>query len=219
MKKALLILITTILIIACQSSKKERVEVVTQKPDINTSEVEISKIESIEIIETEDLKMEEIVNKTIDIADTQPEIEETETVEPKEVKETSNEISPSETSEGLVEEVLEEISEPKIIPNFDHSAWSKFLNKYVTKNGNVNYKSIKSNQAGLNVYLNLFTTTSPDKTWSKNEKLAYWINAYNAFTIKLIIGNYPTKSIKDISKPWDKKLAKINGEKVSLNYI
>jgi len=223
MKKALLILITTILIIACQSSKKERVEVVTQNIGTNTSKVETSEIESIKFIETEDLKVEKIVNKKIDIADTQSETEETEETETKEVvievKETSNEVSPSETSENLVKAVLEEISKPQIIPNFDHSAWSTFLNKYVTKNGNVNYKLIKSNQEDLNAYLNLFANTSPDNTWSKNEKLAYWINAYNAFTIKLIIDNYPTKSIKDISKPWDKKLANINGKKVSLNYI
>ena len=215
MKKALLILITTILIIACQSSKKERVEVVTQNIGTNTLKVETSEIESIKFIEVEDLK----VKKTIDIVENQPEIKESKIKEPKEViievKETSNKVSPSETSENVVEE----ISELEIISKFDHSTWSEFLNKYVTKNGNVNYKLIHANQTDLNVYLNLFAKTSPDNTWSKNEKLAYWINAYNAFTIKLIIDNYPTKSIKDISKPWDKKLANINGKKVSLNYI
>jgi len=37
----------------------------------------------------------------------------------------------------------------------------------------------------------------PKDNWKREEVLAYWINAYNAFTIKLIIDNYPTKSIKE----------------------
>jgi hypothetical protein len=45
----------------------------------------------------------------------------------------------------------------------------------------------------------------PTKAWSKKRDSAYWINAYNAYTVKLIIDNYPTKSIKDISDPWGKK--------------
>jgi hypothetical protein len=44
----------------------------------------------------------------------------------------------------------------------------------------------------------------PTKAWSKKRDFAYWINAYNAYTVKLIIDNYPTKSIKDISDPWVK---------------
>jgi len=125
----------------------------------------------------------------------------------------------SETKMAVLEDEKEEIIEPKIILNFDHSTWSVFLNKYVTKNGHVNYKAIKENQTELNNYLSLFSKTEPSSTWIKNQKLAYWINAYNAFTIKLIIDNYPTKSIKDISDPWDKKFVNINEKKVSLNYI
>ena len=101
----------------------------------------------------------------------------------------------------------------------DHSLWTSFLQKYVTTNGNVNYKAIKTNEAKLNTYLNQFVKIAPQESWSKNETLAYWINAYNAFTIKLIIDNYPIKSIKDIKNPWDKKFIPINGKMVSLNYI
>lgn len=67
---------------------------------------------------------------------------------------------------------------------------------------------------------------APNKTWPEEEKLAYWINAYNAFTIKLIIDNYPVKSIKDIKKGiptinsvWDLKFFEIGGEKMDLNHI
>jgi len=53
--------------------------------------------------------------------------------------------------------------------------------------------------------------------------MAFLINAYNAFTLKLIIDNYPVKSIKDIgglfSSPWDKEFFTLLGKKRHLNYI
>ena len=54
---------------------------------------------------------------------------------------------------------------------------------------------------------------------SKEQKLAYWINAYNALTIDLILQNYPLKSIKDIDKPWDQRLWKFGDKWLSLNDI
>ena len=51
--------------------------------------------------------------------------------------------------------------------------------------------------------------------------MAYWINAYNAYTIKLMLNNYPLKSIIDINggTAWDLKFVEIEGEKYSLNNI
>ncbi|WP_233450986.1 DUF547 domain-containing protein [Hanstruepera ponticola] len=101
----------------------------------------------------------------------------------------------------------------------DHTIWSTFLQNHVSKDGHVHYKNIKVNNAELTNYLNQFVEISPSKTWKKNEILAYWINAYNAFTVKLIIDNYPVQSIKDIKDPWDQKFIPINGELISLNDI
>ena len=101
----------------------------------------------------------------------------------------------------------------------DHAIWTVFLQKHVSNSGNVDYENIKANDSDLNNYLNQFIEISPNNTWNKNEKLAYWINAYNAFTIKLIIDNYPLKSIKDIKNPWDQKFIPISGEMISLNHI
>lgn len=103
--------------------------------------------------------------------------------------------------------------------NFDHSKWDAFLKRYVDQTGNVDYKSIQEDESKLKEYLNQFIKTAPSKSWTKEEKLAYWINAYNAFTIKLIVDNYPLKSIKDIEAPWDKKFIPIDGELISLNHI
>jgi len=51
--------------------------------------------------------------------------------------------------------------------------------------------------------------------------MSYWINAYNAFTVKLIVDNYPLKSITKLEngKPWDKKWIKLGGKTYSLNNI
>ncbi|NJX14857.1 DUF547 domain-containing protein [Tamlana crocina] len=103
--------------------------------------------------------------------------------------------------------------------HFDHSKFSELLQAHVSEGGNVNYSTIKANPNVLNQYLAEFSKAHPTESWPKNETLAYWINAYNAFTIKLIIDNYPIKSIKDLKHPWDQKFIPINGKLLSLNHI
>ena len=84
---------------------------------------------------------------------------------------------------------------------FDHAIFNALLKKYVSENGNVNYKGLKSESKKLQSYIDLIKLHQPTDDWAKNDKLAYWINAYNALTIDLILRNYPTKSIKDIKDP------------------
>ncbi len=108
-----------------------------------------------------------------------------------------------------------------------HQIWDELLKKHVSPNGDVNYKGFISDSIKLNQYLQRLTENPPSETnWTKNEQLAYWINAYNAFTIQLIIRNYPLKSIKDIggkipkvNSPWDIKFFFIGEEKMDLNTI
>ncbi len=101
-------------------------------------------------------------------------------------------------------------------PMLDHAPWDALLKKYVAKNGDVDYKGFKNDSQKLNDYINYLAKKVPAKNWSVNEQLAYFINVYNANTIKLIIDNYPTKSIKDISNPWMKNRLKIGDEDYSL---
>ena len=91
-----------------------------------------------------------------------------------------------------------------------HSAWDIQLRKFVSDEGKVNYKDWKNEMAGLESYINNLKRFIPNQKWSKNEILSYWINAYNALTVNLILKNYPIKSIKNIEKPWDKKIFKLN---------
>ncbi|MRI01793.1 DUF547 domain-containing protein [Kriegella sp. EG-1] len=101
----------------------------------------------------------------------------------------------------------------------DHTLWNTLLKKHVDSDGNVNYAAFKTDKVDLETYLDQLNKNSPSDTWSKNEKLAYYINLYNAATVKLILDNYPLKSIKDINSPWDKKWVLVGGKKYSLGSI
>lgn len=103
--------------------------------------------------------------------------------------------------------------------NVDHSTWNNLLKKHVSEQGNVNYKAFKKDAEELIKYIDYLSTKIPSDNWSNQEKLAYYINVYNANTIKLIIENYPIKSIKDIKNPWSIKFIKIGNESLSLSYI
>jgi Protein of unknown function, DUF547 len=90
--------------------------------------------------------------------------------------------------------------------NTDYKNYATFLKKYVSNSGNVNYDKIKPNKAELDAIADQLSENRPTDKWSKNEKMAYYINIYNVYTIKSIVDNYPVKSIKDISNVWDKKI-------------
>jgi hypothetical protein len=120
---------------------------------------------------------------------------------------------------------LEDIDASKSIPP-DHLVWTNILQKNVTLSGKVDYRGMIKNKVHLQDYLDDLSENPPAKNWSQDEKLAYWINAYNAFTVKLIIDHYPLKSIKEISSgfpmidsPWDLKFFKIGKVAFDLNTI
>jgi hypothetical protein len=100
--------------------------------------------------------------------------------------------------------------------------WAELLKKYV-KSGGVDYTGFKSEEEKLDQYLKVLEHTDL-KTLPRDEQFAYYINAYNAWTIKLILSAYPgIKSIKDLGtfwkSPWEKKFVRINGELLSLDDI
>lgn len=107
-----------------------------------------------------------------------------------------------------------------------HTQWTALLQKHVDDKGHVNYKGFKADENKLNAYLTVLRENHPTKDWKKEDQLAFWINAYNAFTVKLIVKNYPVKSIKDlggsiykINTAWDIKFIKIGDETYDLNNI
>lgn len=100
-----------------------------------------------------------------------------------------------------------------------HLIWNALLKTYVSKQGNVDYKGFKKKQAELANYLKSLDATLPNNTHTKAYTLAYWINAYNAFTVDLILRNYPIKSIKDIKNPWQQRHWKLGSKWYNLDEI
>lgn len=82
----------------------------------------------------------------------------------------------------------------------DHTSWNALLQKYVNDQGQVNYKAWKASQAdsaALDAYLNHLSTASTTTEATAASQLAFWINAYNAVTVKGILQVYPTTSIRN----------------------
>jgi hypothetical protein len=101
----------------------------------------------------------------------------------------------------------------------DHSDWDMLLKKHVNNDGLVDYKGFQQDQVALRSYLEMLSNTQPDENWNIEELLAYYINTYNAYTVQLILDNYPVKSIKDISGPWTRGIVPIGNNNLSLGGI
>jgi hypothetical protein len=116
----------------------------------------------------------------------------------------------------------------------NHAAWDAFLARYAFAGPDgvvrLPYGRIAADdRRGLDAYLATLQG-APVSSLSRAEQLAYWINFYNALTVKLVLDRYPVKSIRDVSLggsltsaffggPWDAKVARIEGEQVSLNDV
>ena len=103
--------------------------------------------------------------------------------------------------------------------NLDHSQWDILLKKYVDEDGLVDYAGFKNDREALNSYMKMLSSEQPDINWSVQELLAYYINLYNAYTVDLILENYPVNSIKDISGPWTKGIVPIGKNNLSLGGV
>jgi hypothetical protein len=105
----------------------------------------------------------------------------------------------------------------------DNSIFADLLAKYVS-DGRVDYHGFKSEEKRLDAYLKVLETTNT-KTLDRNEQFAFYINAYNAWTIKLILSGYPgIHSIWDLGgrffdKPFGKKIVHLDGRIMSLDDI
>lgn len=103
------------------------------------------------------------------------------------------------------------------------SIFDSLLQKNVDKTGKVDYQSLKNNETLLDNYLAYIQNNEPTKDWSSNKKKAFWINTYNAYTIKIILNNYPLKSIRDIKidgkTAWKIPFVKVGQKRYTLDQI
>jgi hypothetical protein len=114
---------------------------------------------------------------------------------------------------------------------FQHQQWDQLLKKNVVniesgRSTQVNYLGMKQDQAVLKQYLHTLSEVSTEtfNKWSKPEQLAFLINAYNAWTVELILTKYPKlDSIKELGSlfrsPWKKEFILLLDETRSLDNI
>lgn len=114
------------------------------------------------------------------------------------------------------------------IEQIDHSVWNSLLNKYCDASGMVDYQTWKSSQQDqrlLDQYLSHLSLADPSKNSSSDSQLAFWINTYNAITVKGILREYPTSSIRNHTARvfgyniWDDLLLPVGERTYSLNQI
>lgn len=127
--------------------------------------------------------------------------------------------------------VLLGFSSPAFATTFDHSSWNNLLQSHVISvdNGNsteVDYRALQVERPILRAYLKTLTSVDEQvfNTWTKPDQLAFLINAYNAWTVELILTRYPDlESIKDLGSflqsPWKKKFIPLLGKTRSLDDI
>lgn len=125
------------------------------------------------------------------------------------------------------------LTPPASAQAFDHdyAAWDALLNKHVRwlpdgRQSRVDYAGLKRDRPALQKVLEGFSavTRAQFDGWSKAQQMAFLINAYNAFTIELVLGRYPDlKSIKDLGSvfqsPWKRKFFTLLGEERHLDWI
>ncbi len=112
------------------------------------------------------------------------------------------------------------------IDRINHAGWDTLLRKYCDPRGFVNYQAWHRSPADLqqlDQYLAHLSQANLAQPASPASKFAFWINAYNAVTMKGILREYPTSSIKDHQsiafgyKIWDDLLLTVGGQNYSLN--
>ena len=88
-------------------------------------------------------------------------------------------------------------SQPTDDASFSHELFDQVLQEHVDEKGRVNYTKLKANPKKLEAYLDLLAFADPEEL-SYNERLTFWINAYNAFVIKGVINHYPITSVRKV---------------------
>lgn len=115
-----------------------------------------------------------------------------------------------------------ESSELAAVQTPDYERYDRVLKAYVNESGEVDYEALQANRDDLDKF-NASLAAIPQETyssWSADEQMAFWINAYNSFTLQAIIEEEPLKdSIRDIPGVWKRKTFAIAGEAKTLDQI
>ncbi len=121
--------------------------------------------------------------------------------------------------------------DPAATQTLDHSSWDRLLETYIRPDGKglnrFPYGEVTAaDKAALEDYIAMLSQTRISG-FGRAEQMAYWINLYNALTVKVILDHYPVASIRDIDTspgwfadgPWGAELVTVEGEAITLDDI
>lgn len=105
--------------------------------------------------------------------------------------------------------------------DYSDAAYRQVLERFVDANGKVDYAGLKADSAPLDAYLGHVATLTKETydAWNEQKKIAFWLNAYNAITLKAVIERYPVESIRSIPRVWKERRWTVMGESMSLDDI
>ena len=110
---------------------------------------------------------------------------------------------------------------------FNYAPLERVLAEYVDERGYVNYAALKAKRQDLDTFITLISKTSPESHpalfQTPESCLAYWINAYNAWILRIVVDHYPVKKITDIGWiPYSVfffRYIRLGGKKMSLRHL
>ena len=101
---------------------------------------------------------------------------------------------------------------------FDHGAWDELVARHVDEGGLVDYQALAQEWPRLDAYLKALEQPNL-AAWSREEQLAFWINAYNACVIKGVLDRYPINSVQEVNGFFDRITYQVAGAPRTLNQI
>ncbi|MEE8270937.1 MAG: DUF547 domain-containing protein, partial [Alphaproteobacteria bacterium] len=121
--------------------------------------------------------------------------------------------------------------DPQSTAAIDHTAWDAVLARYVSGHpdgiNRVAYGSVTAaDRAALDRYLDALSAT-PIARFNRDQQFAFWVNLYNALTVRVVLDHYPVDSIRDIDissglfadGPWGRDLIEVDGTALTLDDI
>ncbi|MBI2104390.1 MAG: DUF547 domain-containing protein [Candidatus Omnitrophica bacterium] len=100
----------------------------------------------------------------------------------------------------------------------DHSMWDQLLKRHV-RQGLVDYTSVQAERKLMDQYLEQLAIVDVDTLPSKEAKLAFWVNAYNASVVKGVLDHAPVTSVKEVKGFFDRIRYRVAGRERTLNEI
>jgi hypothetical protein len=175
-----------------QDGESQKLHFESESQDAEQQELNRQQVGA-EEVEPQPIQPQDTEPREAEHQETEPEVVKSEQIAPEqakpEEKEPQAQEQPAEEDEFEGETELDVFS---AMPAF-YEACQDVFNTYVNEEGLVDYETLRRKRAGLINAVKLFNEVHParEMAWNDNEKIAFWINAHNIFTLKLIIDNYP----------------------------